>query len=50
MKIEQLTTLTYPVIFRNHYKFKIVKTDIKFMNIKVVCEKCERSVLRINED
>lgn len=50
MKIGNLATLTYPVIFRNHYKYRVVKTDIKFMNLKVICEQCGGSVLRLNEE
>lgn len=48
MKIGLIATMTYPCIFRNHYKFRVVKTDLKFMHVKVVCEKCTANVLRIN--
>lgn len=48
MKIGYLANMTYPCIFRNQYKFRVVKTDIKLMHLKVSCEKCEGNILRIN--
>ena len=37
MKVGSLSTLSYPCIYRNMYKFKVVKTDLKFMYLKVSC-------------
>lgn len=50
MKVGSLSALTYPCIFRNYYKFRVVKTDIKFMYLKVSCEKCDNNLLRVNEN
>jgi hypothetical protein len=45
-----LAGLTAPCIFRNYYKFQVVKVDLRFLYLKVDCERCEGGVMRVGED
>jgi hypothetical protein len=46
MQLSEMSYLTNPCIFRNYYKFKVVKYELKLLYAKVVCEKCETSIFR----
>jgi hypothetical protein len=37
MSVGMVSRLLVPGIWRNYYKFRLSKYEIKFMNIKVVC-------------
>ena len=51
-KFEDLTvipnkTLTLPVICRNYYKFHVTQVETKFFHLRVCCERCGNSLMRI---
>lgn len=49
MPISPLSSLIKPFIFRNLMKFKVFKYDIKFFYLRVACEKCDNSCIKIGE-
>ena len=49
LKPGALAALTYPYIFRNYYKFRVMKSDVRFIHLKLECERCEGGVMRVGE-
>ena len=50
MKCSTLSMLTAPVIFRNYYKFRVVKVDLRFLYFKVSCSQCKGNIIRVAEN
>ena len=52
MRVSEVKLLRVSGIWRNYYKFRLSKYEIKFMNFKAVCanEKCNSSVILIQKD
>jgi len=42
-----LKALTNPIIYRNYYKFQVTQVELKFFHLKVCCEHCENSLIKV---
>jgi hypothetical protein len=42
-----LKALTNPIIYRNYYKFHVTQVELKFFYLKVCCEHCENSLIKV---
>jgi hypothetical protein len=50
MRCSSIKMLREPCLYRNYYKFRLTKVELRFLNFKASCQLCNCNVLRIGDD